>query len=409
MKKFCYLFLIVCAALHAERAKKPFVETKLVGHLAAIKSQMQSMKKIMEQAAPATLPVAIGTLPYTIREPGIYYFPNNLVFSGKGPAITVAANNVVINCYNNALTVAEGIGILVSGVREFTLQNGVIQGNVVGMQIENATAVHLLNSFFNGSKVTIDGASGVTLDTVSCDDSLLTINGSSQHITLTNCTINGQITATEVSGMQISDSLIEGAVTVGANNLQIQNSAFINGALLFTNGSGALLEEVIFDSVEINQYDSIMATNCMSRGLHIIQGSYCSFIDCHFANAAQANVQLDNATGCLFSGCKIIDSQADGIVFTTGSSQNALINCEVSNNGQNGCTIMIGATDNQLLNNNVYANANYGIYNLEPTTNCLFNVSCNNKGADCPGSGVHPEQAPGVSSLVPGSNICCIP
>ncbi len=434
MKKIISILLaifLISNTLQAERIrkKKPRVETELTARLNLIKNQMQAMVNTMEEQLSSTLPVAITKLPYTISQAGKYYIPNNLTFTGNGPAITIASNNVSLDFYNNALILANPAawGISITNAMECTITNGIIQGPNIGLAIQNSSGIHIASSFFNNSKVTCQNSHSIIFDTVSFESdgknknpALLVWNGS-EHMTITHCTFSNwqnSIQATDLSGLQIVNSFIQGPgnlLNVGATNVQIQNTSFIDGVVLFANDSGALLEQVLFDcEVDINGYDNILARNSLVTGgsdfgLHIINGSNISCIDCQFSEALTANVQLEKASGCLFSGCKIIDSELDGIVFTQDASQNAVINCELSSNRQDGVRVELGATDNQFQSNNVFDNGNFGINILDPTTACYYNVSCNNKGADCPGSYIDPEQAPGVSNLVPGSNICCIP
>ncbi len=424
-------FVLLSTTMQAERMKKrkPRVEQELTARLNLIKNQMQAMVSTMQEQLTPTLPTAIAKLPYTISQAGKYYIPNNLTFTGSGPAITIASDNVSLNFYNNALILTNpgASGILINNAKECTIENGIIQGKNVGLAIQNAAGIHVETTFFNSSTVSCQGSHSITFDTVSFEGDgqnvtpALSIGQNSEHITVTHATFSNwlnSIEAADLSGFQIINTIVQGEgnlLTIGASNVQIQNSTFMGGTTLFANGSGALLEQVLFDcEVDINGYSNILAKNSAilsdgDFGLHVIEGSNSSWIDCQFSNAKLANVQLEKATGCLLSGCKIIDSQQDGIVLTQDATQNAVISSEISNNVQNGFTVALGALNNQFQSNNVFDNGNYGINILEPTTSCFYNISCNNKGADCPGSLLDPEQAPGVSNLVPGSNICCIP
>lgn len=435
-------------AIRYIKQKKPTVGSKVQQHLSQIQTAMQSILSTLEENATSSLPVAITSLPYTISKPGKYYVPNSLSYAGAGSAITVAADNVTINFYNNALTLtnANAIAISLNTVKECTIENGIIQGPVLGLKIASSSGVHIQNTFLNGAYATLSSAQGIeftgssfeagSLTNVAC----LSIANSSEHITISNCTFNNwaeTIAAQDVSAMQINDTLIRGSgalLTLGdsssqANDLLIQNSTFVLTAgtvgIDFIHGSGCLLENVLLDaacgdaihigSIANNAtYNSILAKSCLitgspDYGIYVEQGTNVSCSSCQFTDAKRANVLLASATGCIFTSCKLSDSDEHGIVLTPNANQNAVIDCEVSDNSQNGVVVQAGAKDNQIIRNNVFDNGNYGLFNSDASTSTFYNISCNNGVSDCPQSGVTPEQAPGVSTLVPGSNICCVP
>jgi hypothetical protein len=77
----------------------------------------------------------ITSLPFTINKPGNYYLPNDLKFSGAGAAITVNADEVVVDLNQRSL-IAEGAarspfvgsGIVVLNHEDVVIQNGDING-----------------------------------------------------------------------------------------------------------------------------------------------------------------------------------------------------------------------------------------------------------------------------------------
>ena len=76
----------------------------------------------------------ISSLPFTISEPGSYYFTGNLQFTAEtGHAITIAVNDVTLNLMGFTLSstpAVSGDGIyLNAGVRNVAIKNGQITGN----------------------------------------------------------------------------------------------------------------------------------------------------------------------------------------------------------------------------------------------------------------------------------------
>jgi hypothetical protein len=77
----------------------------------------------------------ITALPFTINKPGNYYLPADLTFSGAGAAITINADEVVVDLNQRSL-IAKGAatsplvgsGIVVLNHEDVTIQNGDING-----------------------------------------------------------------------------------------------------------------------------------------------------------------------------------------------------------------------------------------------------------------------------------------
>lgn len=427
------------------------IEPRISQHFSQIQGHMQGILALLQANATNNLPVPISSLPYTISHPGKYYVPQNLTYSGAQTAITVSADNVSLNFYNNSLTLTNqnAVGVLVQNVKEFTLENAIIQGSLLGVHIVGSSGNHIENSFLNGAGIVVDSSHGVTIDTCSFEGTTqgaacaLTIQNAAQHSTVTNSTFSNwpqTIVASQVTGLQIDACLIKGSgtlLTLGAdssqaNDIQIRNTTFEQlpqtataNALEFLNGSGCLLESVIIDAASVHAihvgsiansllYDNVLAKGCIVIGsgdyaLYIENGTSISCLDCQFTRSETANVFFGSATGCLLQNCNVSSGGKDGVVLSQNAQANAVVNCEISNNGQNGIVIEQAAKNNQIINNNVFDNANFGIFNSEASTATFYNMSCNNSVSDCPSSGVAPEQAPGVSALVPGSNICCAP
>lgn len=79
---------------------------------------------------------AVGTkitsVPYTINNPGFYFFSGNLSYSGSGNAITVSADDVTLDLMGFSLTNAGAKGstkgICMSGRTNVEIRNGTLRG-----------------------------------------------------------------------------------------------------------------------------------------------------------------------------------------------------------------------------------------------------------------------------------------
>jgi hypothetical protein len=83
------------------------------------------------ETAQSVTATPITSLPFTISTSGNYYLPNNLTFSGAGVAITINANEVVLDLNGRSLIAAGaatspqvGIGIAVLNHEDVIIQNG---------------------------------------------------------------------------------------------------------------------------------------------------------------------------------------------------------------------------------------------------------------------------------------------
>jgi hypothetical protein len=100
----------------------------------------------LSQVQPRT---PISSVPITISVPGSYYLTTNVNVS-SGNAITIATNGVTLdlNGFTISSTAASGAGygILITSLRNITIANGIIQGNVTN----NGSGVYSGNGFAYG-------------------------------------------------------------------------------------------------------------------------------------------------------------------------------------------------------------------------------------------------------------------
>lgn len=94
--------------------------------------------------------INIGSLPYTIKKAGTYTLDRNLTFSGPGTkAITVTASNVVLDLNGYTLTGTNGgnavYAVYGSDANSVTVQNGTINGFILGIYFEDSFQVLLQN------------------------------------------------------------------------------------------------------------------------------------------------------------------------------------------------------------------------------------------------------------------------
>ncbi len=111
-----------------------------------IDALLWQLLELLQAEFPCDAPIAISTVPYTIRQPGKYCVTKDLRYVGSGAAITVASDNVTLNFHNHSLTLTDqnAQGVVVTDVSEFTLLNDVIQGEQL-FHTTTSVAVKLTN------------------------------------------------------------------------------------------------------------------------------------------------------------------------------------------------------------------------------------------------------------------------
>ncbi len=251
-----------------------------------IKAQIIAILRLLQEDLPCDPPIAISSVPVTISQPGKYCVKQDLVYNGANAAITVTANNVTINFHSHSLTLTNSSaqGILVESltstpVREFTLENDIIQGSGLfktatsaavslvnvekatlrdvytfnttkGISITNCTDVLVENSLVSnheglsvpttasvGAGIFVDSSTSVTIE--SCDfegaglspvtnpneaSNALIVQGTSQDLSVQNCTFNNWLntfTINQVNGMLIDNCLADAASVSTSNLLEL--------------------------------------------------------------------------------------------------------------------------------------------------------------------------------------------
>ncbi len=111
-----------------------------------IKQQLIDIVNFLHEKLPCDAMIPICTVPVVLNESGKYCVTCDLVYTGNGAAITVAADNVSINFHNHSLTLTNcgAQGVLAENVNEFTLENDIIENSTICTS-ETSAAVHLNN------------------------------------------------------------------------------------------------------------------------------------------------------------------------------------------------------------------------------------------------------------------------
>ncbi len=364
--------------LQTSPPSQPSEMSLVAQHFSQIQDEMGNILTTLKENSAYDLPTPIIFVPFTITSPGKYYVLRNLTYNGTQAAITINADNVYLDFLNNSLTLTNqsGAAILAQGVKEFTLADGSIRAastnptvSLVGVQkaaisniyvsnsstaiaVSGSSGLHIDNSYLSGAGIDINASQAIAINGCSFQgangqSNALLIRGASQHIAVSDSTFNNwqnAIFANQVSGLQIEECLVKGShvapgplLVLGtanspANTIQIRNTTFEQQAptvgqdgLLFVNGSGCQLENVLVDvatghtesyqpaAIHVGAYDTLLVKSCIVKGpneygLYLEKSTHASCIDCQFTDATVANLFLSGTAGSVIKGCKVSDA-----------------------------------------------------------------------------------------------------
>lgn len=208
----------------------------------------------------------ISCVPVVIDKPGKWCVGKDLVYTGSGAAITVAANNVTLNFHNHSLTLTNrsAVGVYACGVQELTVENDIIQSSAISTS-PSSKAFHIVNC----EKVKLDNIFTANtffgVHAVSSRDVLVTHSRFKDHIGGggTIDLTSGGIRADTCSAVVIEESTFSGAGKgAGADNRSVQ-TIFRDGSTAcrisnceYTDIEGAVLAYGV---------DGLVIENCITQ------------------------------------------------------------------------------------------------------------------------------------------------
>lgn len=433
---------------------------------------------------------AVGVLAQNVSE---FTLENDII---KGAAMYKTATSAAVELVNvqkakltNIYTFNTTKGVKIENSTDVLVENSLLSTHE-GLVLQAPTLAASASPTSIGAGLWVDASTHVVVDGCTFEGAYLQsplptgeasngilVQGASEDLIVKSSTFTNwlsTITLNQVTGVLIENCLAEasplstsnilelGSMASKADDVTIRNTTFRQDTLvpgfdglLFLNGSGCLMENVIVDvttkndGVESNAYypgaihigcaanghvacdpkltyNNILAKSCIVKGaneygLFVENGFNVTFTDSQFTDASLANIFFDGAVdnvffqstfgaqGCIIKDSTITSAVGDGIgvLINPGADTNAIVNCDVGNNSKHGIVVSQYAHKTLLKGNNVFTNGGLGIENDEASTATFFNTSCENVGLNCTGTtGVIPSQPPGFPAVA-GSNICC--
>lgn len=281
-------------------------------------------------AADGRIPIA--SAPYTISAPGNYYLTKDLA-PAAGTAITINADNVVLDLNRHLITVVTGtIGIFSGNHTELTLLNGRLAGGAYSVCFE-MTAASPVNPHYR-----VDG---------------LEVTGASAYGIYLSGTPGNHIRA-ELTGNRVAKTAGVGIFAQYLDHSHIENNLSREATIGSSGGGSCISFLIIVDSVLTGNH----AGQCQTDGLSLFQGINNRLENNHVAsaggvglrvyNTANGNSILNNSVSASASGIGVTGNGnlVDGNTVTTstgqainvGGNNNAYANNHTMNNGTNGVT-----------------------------------------------------------------------
>lgn len=195
--------------------------------------------KTLTQVEPRT---PIGSVPYTISQPGSYYLSTNCTLSGAGDGVTIEADSVTLDLMGFTLSGGDGSGIVgQSGRQQLVIRNGHVRGwgtDGIGLAGVGNAVLRDLCSTDNGRDGFFVGTSALVTDCVATGNSDDGFSGADNN-RFERCRAegNGYGFYLPGTGNRFSDCDATGAANAG---MYVYGQSVLEGNTITGNGSEGL-------------------------------------------------------------------------------------------------------------------------------------------------------------------------
>jgi 3D (Asp-Asp-Asp) domain-containing protein len=379
---------------------------------------------------------------YTISTSGVYCVGASGTNSNAGNAITIAADNVVLNLGNHTITVANlaGVGVGFSGARKnITIKNGTIVSEFKGITTSGATSVTQLtvSDMVLERTGTVNSTAGIELTSPTVAINILIercqANGfrANFRVSATNCIINSCIArdAADGGGNPYGFEVISNAIgTVlndciaennGSNGMALDGSCELNNCIAIKNGSygiclGNGVTNLIFtlnnciaqnntaSGFRIDGTSTLKCCVAQKNGLHGFEwltsgrGSGSILHNCLATqNTGGSGFHINSSNNNQLIQCKANNnSSVAGFRILGTSSSNIFLQCVATGNTSSGFRIQDTATKNIFSECQAVGNTSIGFYTL--STGASLNKFVSNISSGNP-TGFRRDGAAGVN------------
>lgn len=346
--------------------------------------------KTLDEIEPRT---PIGSLPFTINQPGSYYLTGNLMGSGGSNGISITTSDVTIDLRGFRLMGVEGAldGINTSGaLTNIVITNGALSawpGDGIDTSSSSFATIDAVHAADSGEAGIRSGASS-TISRCQVRGAAAGIVANTGDNRITDCTVG----PTTGAGITAGDrAVISGCAATGNGDvgISVANDAVVSNCTAKSNASYGIITQTgctlsactaegnTLDGINLGNGGSLsnctarsnlddgfsISANCTVSGctalsnsdVGITTGTGCSITGCVASlNGIDANATgrhgITLAVGCLATHCTARVNQGSGIVATDACS---ILSSNSSGNRADGILV---ANDCKVINNNVDGN-----------------------------------------------------
>jgi parallel beta helix pectate lyase-like protein len=283
--------------------------------------------------------VTNASLPLMITLPGVYTVCEPLVHNGT-PAITIAANNVVLN-FNGYTLTTNNNGVVCSGQSNVQIKNGTIQSGLEAISFEALSQSITISdmTIYQAPDVGIFIAAsfGVVIERCVLYGNNGTITGNmnpgaiylsaSGSVLVKDCIVSGSVTA----GIPLRGICI---IEAGAGGVELQNCSVNNTtaeAFRISSAVGGNLDNVILkDCSATESGDGFLITNTSGSSFGPIL-DHC-IAESNTGMGIGRGFVVNNIAGTTLINCSAASNGDRGFLFTTSTDQIAALLCLSHNN-----------------------------------------------------------------------------
>jgi hypothetical protein len=328
--------------------------------------------------------ISNSNLPLTISVSGVYTVCEPLNYTGTPattPAITIAANNVVLDLNGYTLTTTNSQGVVCHGQTNVLIRNGTIQvGTVSPSAVTNQVAILVDTASQSVSLrdltlyqpsdvgIMINGCSGVTIERCICEGynggttgnatpAAIYITGSSSGALVKDCVVTSLDTAAPQRGIAVLGS--SAATSVEIQSCSVHNTASGNEAFRIASSSTSLAN-VFLSNCLASESGGFLAVQTGASGPGpvfdhcVAEGGSTGFVVSNTSATMLFNCVASNNSGIGFSFdalttqtvALLCSSQGGSVAgFSIAGAMTTLRWCTALNNAGNGFTVVSGATN----------------------------------------------------------------
>jgi hypothetical protein len=312
---------------------------------------------------------------YTISTPGVYYLGESGTKTTAGNAITITADNVVLDLNNHTITmVSTFAAISISGTQNnITIKNGSIKTDANGIDaIGTITQLTILDMVISKNSSPIANSIGINLDT------------NVSNVLIARCQVQGLDAQFNISASYCTLNDCIGRNGLSTGSLQYAFGIFGADGIILNNCIGTNCPTQGFRVSTNCEFNNSNAIGNTGSGFWLTPDSTgCSFNNCISDSNTARGFLLDGGTSTL-KCCVAINNTINGFAIANSSAENILCNCLATQTTSGNGFLITSSAENQLIECKASNNTGDGFaLNGSANSNIVYQcVATGNTSAD---------------------------